>query len=168
VRPHPPLALVVLLLACESSGGASSGEVTSAGGAGKVASIGSLRGGGGLASASSGPGAPVRAIVRQDGPPTVSGGLEAEIVQREVRARLGAIKACYERALRRDARLAGKLALRFGIALDGRVQDAIVESETFKDEEVSSCMRSLVSHWRFPPPTAIAAVSFPLDLQPKK
>jgi hypothetical protein len=157
-RPRP-LALILLLMACESSGGAGSGSVASVGGPGKVASIGSLRGGGGVRAGG------VRAIVRQDGPATVGEGLERIVVEKEVRARMSALKACYERALSRDPVAAGKLVLRWSVALDGRVQDVGLEADTLKREEATSCMSSLIQRWRFPPPSSVVAISFPLEFK---
>jgi hypothetical protein len=157
------LSILLLLAACEASGGAGSGQETSAGAPSKIASIGSLRGGDRVASASY-EGGGVRAVVKH-GPATVSGGLDAEIVQREVRARLGAIRACYEHELRSDPNLAGDVVIRWSIILDGRVQDVRVESDTLKSEETIACAVSLVHRWRFPVPSSAVAVSFPFEFR---
>jgi len=71
------------------------------GGSGKVADIGSLRGAGAIAGGTTGAGVTekrVSGVVRSEAP-AVDGALDPALVSKEVRARIGAVKACYERAL---------------------------------------------------------------------
>ncbi len=76
------------------------GIKTGTGGSGKVASITGLRGSGEIAGGSTGNVGPerrVNAVVKSEAP-AVDGELDPGVVAREVRARMGAIKGCYERA----------------------------------------------------------------------
>ena len=66
-----------------------------------------------------------------------------------VRTRLGAIKACYERALKRNPTLSGKVVIHWTITQAGTVSGVDVESDTLGDAEVASCInRSFVVLWR--------------------
>src|SRR5262245_2230565 len=76
-------------------------------GSGRVADAGSLRGGGSIAGSDTGKGAgerTVKAAIKTEAP-AVDGELDPNMVAKEVRSRLGAIKACYERALKRNPNL---------------------------------------------------------------
>ena len=74
------------------------------------------------------------------------------MVAKEVRSRLGAIKACYERALKRNPNLSGKVVIHWTITQAGTVSGVDVEQDTLGDAEVASCIKSLIARWRFPAP----------------
>jgi Ca-activated chloride channel family protein len=143
---HIALGCSLLLFGCAEVG--PSQTAASSPSPGKVAYIGSLRGGAAIATS----GGPRRATVRTE-PPSLVGELEPGVVAREVRARLGAIKACYERSLQRDPALSGRLVLRWTITSEGKVQSVDVASDTLAAPVVSDCVRSLVLRWRFPVPS---------------
>jgi hypothetical protein len=122
--------------------------------------IASLRGDGLVAG---GGGTGSRAVVRSE-PPSVSGPLEAGTVVREVRARMGVIKSCYERGLQRDPKLTGRLVLRWTITAAGAVEALAVESNTVAAPEVTSCLTDVVTRWRFPGSTSgPTVVAFPFS-----
>src|SRR5262245_57600322 len=76
-------------------------------GSGRVADAGSLRGGAGIAGGGTGQGSGERTVkgaIKTEAP-AVDGELDPNMVAKEVRSRLGAIKACYERALKRNPNL---------------------------------------------------------------
>jgi len=131
------------------------GVKTGTGGSGKVADISGLRGGGTIAGGSTGAGATekkVSGIVRSEAP-AVDGELDPSLVSKEVRARIGAIKACYERALKRNPNLSGKIKIRWTITAAGTVSAVEIDEDSVGDGEVSSCIKGLVSRWRFPAPS---------------
>jgi hypothetical protein len=73
-------------------------------------------------------------------------------VEEMVRARGHKIRACYERALKRDPQLAGAVSLRLRVDDVGRVASVAVESNTLEGEsgrEVGECMRREVRGWSF-------------------
>jgi hypothetical protein len=144
------------------------GVKTGTGGSGRVASISGLRGSGEIAGASTGSVGPERkvvGIVRSE-PPSVDGELDPGIVSKEVRARMGAIRACYERSLKRNPGLAGKIVLHWTITAAGTVQNVGTDSDTMGDSEVVNCIKSLVARWRFPAPSGGAVeVQFPFVFQ---
>src|SRR6266542_1157216 len=137
-------------------------------GSGRVADAGNLRGGAGIAGAETGKGAgerTVKAAIKTEAP-AVDGDLDPNMVAKEVRSRLGAIKACYERALKRNPNLSGKVVIHWTITQAGTVSGVDVEQDTLGDAEVASCIKSLIARWRFPAPSGGSVdVSFPFVFQ---
>ena len=131
------------------------GVKTGAGAGGKVATIGNLRGGGGaIAGASTGEVGPerrVKAVVRSE-PPAIDGELDPAVVANTVRQRMAAIKACYERGLKRNPNLGGKIVLIWTITPAGTVTDVDVDSDTMGDASVVDCIKSMIKRWRFAAP----------------
>jgi hypothetical protein len=137
-------------------------------GSGRVANVGGLRGGGSIAGGGTGEAAAEKKVsgsVRSEAP-AVDGELDPAMVAKEVRTRLGAIKACYERALKRNPTLSGKVVIHWTITQAGTVSGVDVESDTLGDAEVASCIKALVARWRFPAPAGGSVdVSFPFVFQ---
>ena len=131
------------------------GVKSGTGGSGKVANISGLRGAGSIAGGDTGAGSTekrITGIVRSEAP-AVDGELDPSLVSKEVRTRIGAIKACYERALKRNPNLSGKVKVRWTITAAGTVSAVEIEEDSMGDSEVSSCIKGLVSRWRFPAPS---------------
>jgi hypothetical protein len=79
-----------------------------------------------------------------------------------VRARRGAIQSCYERALKRNPTLSGRLVLRFSITPRGRVTSLDLSEGTLGDAEVSGCIATIAQRWVLPfTPDDEVAVAFP-------
>jgi outer membrane biosynthesis protein TonB len=137
-------------------------------GSGRVASVGGLRGGGSIAGGGTGEAAAEKKVsgsVKSEAP-AVDGELDPAMVAKEVRSRLGAIKACYERALKRNPTLSGKVVIHWTITQAGTVSGVDVEQDTLGDAEVASCIKALVARWRFPAPSGGSVdVSFPFVFQ---
>jgi outer membrane biosynthesis protein TonB len=137
-------------------------------GSGRVATVGGLRGGGSIAGGGTGEAAAekrVSGVVKSEAP-AVDGELDPSMVAKEVRSRLGAIKACYERALKRNPNLSGKVVIHWTITQAGTVSGVDVEQDTLGDAEVASCIKALVARWRFPAPSGGSVeVSFPFVFQ---
>jgi len=75
-----------------------------------------------------------------------------DFVDEMVRARGHKIRACYERALKREPTLSGAVSLRLRVDDVGRVAAVSVESTTLEGEagaEVGECMRREVRGWSF-------------------
>ncbi len=137
-------------------------------GSGRVADVGGLRGGGSIAGGGTGTAAAektVKASLKTEAP-AVDGELDPNMVAKEVKTRLGAIKACYERALKRNPNLSGKVVIHWTITQAGTVSGVDVEQDTLGDAEVASCIKALVARWRFPAPSGGSVdVSFPFVFQ---
>lgn len=97
---------------------------------------------------------------------TSTGQLDPALLARTVKERAGALRACYERALRRAPTLQGKLVLHMSITAAGTVSAADVDGESLQDVEMSECIRASVLRWRFPAPEGgRLEVSFPFVFQ---
>jgi hypothetical protein len=137
-------------------------------GSGRVATVEGLRGGAGIVGGGTGEGRgekKVSGVVKQEAP-SVDGELDPSIVAKEVKSRLGAIKACYERGLKRNPTLSGKIAIHWTITGAGTVTGIDVDSDTMGDHEVASCIKGQIARWRFPAPAGGSVdVSFPFVFQ---
>lgn len=104
----------------------------------------------------------------QSAAPEVDGGsLDPGAIAKVVKSRLTAVKECYERELKRNPQLAGKVVIRFTIEDDGRVSNVAVEEQTLGDPNVGSCIVSRFERFRFPKPDGGAVtVSYPFIFSP--
>ncbi|MBK8480848.1 MAG: AgmX/PglI C-terminal domain-containing protein [Proteobacteria bacterium] len=105
-----------------------------------------------------------KAIVKPAGAIERDATLEADAVARTIRLGMQAIKGCYQRALKRNPRLTGKIGIRLTISATGSVAGVEIETDTLGDSQVTSCIEGFARRWRFPPPdgggTAEVAVPF--------
>ena len=60
------------------------------------------------------------------------------------------IQSCYERVLKRNPNLSGKVAVSWRIRPDGGVSSVRIVKDTVKDAELRECIRGKVSRWSFP------------------
>jgi TonB family protein len=67
--------------------------------------------------------------------------------------RKGAIKSCYESALKVNASLKGKVTIRFTIGPAGRITDISVADNSTGDAGIGACIVDKVRGWKFDPPT---------------
>ena len=110
---------------------------------------------------------PVVTICGFGGRPIVSGDLDKTTIRRYMRRQLPRVKGCYDRALLRDATIAGRVTLHFRIHGDGRTHAATVDGDV-ADESLRACIREELSRFEFPVvPTLAGAieVNYPLDLR---
>jgi TonB family protein len=99
--------------------------------------------------------------------PEVDGSLDQADIARVVRGRLTALKECYERELKRNPQLAGKVVVRFTIDEEGRVSQAVIEENTLPDRSVATCVAQRVERFRFPKPDGgSVTVSYPFIFAP--
>lgn len=91
------------------------------------------------------------------------GSIDREAVRRVIRSILSQIKSCYERRLRNNSGLEGKVVIRFVIEEQGRVRRAETKSSTLSDRDVEACVAMRIREQRFPDPPAgtIAEVDYP-------
>ena len=108
-----------------------------------------------------------RAIVKKAGKTEVDGTLKASAVSRVIRRGMRAIRTCYQRALKRNPKLSGKVAIRLTIAATGKVTSVEIEENSMGDAQVASCIRGYAKRWRFPPPDGgeTAEVAVPFNFQ---
>jgi TonB family protein len=106
-----------------------------------------------------------KAIVKQNRA-EVDGTMNTDAVARTIRLGMPAITACYQRALKRNPKLSGKIVIRLSINTMGATTRVTIESDSIGDPQVTSCIQSYASRWRFPPPEGgTAEVSVPFVFQ---
>lgn len=83
-----------------------------------------------------------------------------------MRQNLGPIQFCYQRELKLNPKLQGKLALRLTIRANGRVQKVEVASDTVRNRNLSRCVQGRVRAWRFQPASGTTVVTITLPFSP--
>ncbi len=89
-----------------------------------------------------------------------TGEFDASVVVSTIKTRIKAIQACYERELRRNPALAGKVTVEFTIQPRGNVTDAKVAGNTTGDDAVAQCVMETVQRFRFNPGPEGGSVSY--------
>ncbi len=89
-----------------------------------------------------------------------SGVFDPNIVTRQIRARIRAIQTCYERELRNNPTLAGRVLVRFTIQPTGTVSGATATENSTGSPAVAACVVSTISRFRFNPGPEGGAVTF--------
>ncbi|HLM47646.1 MAG TPA: AgmX/PglI C-terminal domain-containing protein [Myxococcaceae bacterium] len=138
-------------------------------GTGKVAGIGDLgtSGGGKVDLGSSKKEVEVSGRVTSSAPEVESSDVDREALARYVKARLKAIQNCYEKELKRNPSLKGKVLVRFSILPSGRTGDIEIEENTLGSDAVGSCIRTVIRSWVFPfKPDDEVPVAYPFVFSP--
>lgn len=153
-------------VANEASVGKGSGP--RGGGTGTVTGIGELgTQGGGKVDLGTKKEVEVKGRVQESAPEVDSSDVDRDALARYVRARKGAIQSCYEKELKRNPNLKGKVVVRFSILPSGRVGDFEIDENTLGSEAVASCIRAAIRGWVFPfKPDDAATVSYPFVFSP--
>lgn len=138
------------------------------GGTGKAAGIGDLgTSGGGKVDLGEAGARQIRGQVRDQAPEVESKDVDREALTRYVRSRTRAIQACYEKELKRNPSLKGKIVIRFSIMPNGRTGEIDIEENTLGNEAVASCIKTIVRSWSFPfKPDGEVPVSYPFVFTP--
>jgi len=98
-----------------------------------------------------------------------NGNVDAGAVRRYAQQHSGALRRCYERRLKQNQTLAGRMEIGMTIGAGGQVQSARVVSDSVRDPEVSSCVRQAVAQWRgLPAPQGgCVNVNYPIAFTPR-
>lgn len=80
-----------------------------------------------------------------------TGEFDSEVVVRTIKRRLNAIRACYERELRHNPTLAGKVTVQFSIQPQGSVTDSKIIENTTGESAVANCVLKTIRRFRFTP-----------------
>ena len=78
------------------------------------------------------------------------GDLPRAVVQKYIRRKMGAIKACYQKGLQSNPSLKGKVAVKFLIQPSGKIGGAKIKDSSLNSPSVESCILRNVKSWRFP------------------
>ncbi len=97
----------------------------------------------------------------------VSGRLPPEIIQRIVRQNFGRFRLCYEKGLRENPDLHGRMAMRIVIQSDGQVASATVADRGDIGPSVAACVARSMYGLSFPAPSAgSVTIVYPLTFSP--
>ena len=126
-------------------------------GAGSAVGIGTLKGGVPAGPTPSGPKrkTELRAPKLKTGPiaaSTGSGRLPKGAIAAVVRSRLRSVQSCYERALKQQPDLGGKLTVEFTVGTTGRVTSLATVHDGLGSGMVRRCVERRVGRWTFPKP----------------
>ncbi len=145
---------------------AAGGHTARGGGTGEAASIGGLAtAGGGKVGLGGKQEARVGTITTEA--PEVDGALDASAIAKVVQARKRMLQDCYEKELKRDPSLQGKIEIEFTIGEDGSVQSASIANNRMGSDAVGDCIVSRLRRWRFPKPDGgSVTVTFPFIFTP--
>jgi TonB family protein len=138
------------------------------GGSGTVAGIGDLgTSGGGNVDLGQKREVAISGRVKDSAPELDSADVNRDELARYVKARLKAIIGCYERELKRNPSLKGRVVVRFSITPAGRASGVEIEENSLGNEAVGACIRTIVRAWVFPfkPPDEVT-VSYPFLFSP--
>jgi len=138
------------------------------GGTGSVAGIGDLgTSGGGKVDLGSKKEVEVVGRVKDAAPEVESSDVDRDALARYVKTRLKAIQNCYEKELKRNPSLKGKVVVRFSIMPSGRPASIEIEENTLGNEAVGSCIRTVIRGWSFPfKPDDEVPVAYPFVFSP--
>jgi hypothetical protein len=91
-----------------------------------------------------------RKISLKTGGADIDGDADKKAVQATIRNRMGALQSCYEKALRGNTGLSGKIGYTITISVMGTVTNVQVGDDTLQDEGVKNCTVAKIKGWRFP------------------
>lgn len=92
----------------------------------------------------------------------IRGTMDREAIAKVINEHIAEIRACYERALLKEAGLTGKLVFEWTIDLGGAVSEVKVKVAGLKSTDATNCMIGSLRTWRFPKPVGgIVVVSYP-------
>lgn len=93
--------------------------------------------------------------------------ISPDFVRSVVRSHLSEVQGCYEEGLARRPELAGRIVVRWTVAMSGSVLDARVQSSTLGDPGVESCIVTAIRRWTFPANgRGTITVNYPFELRP--
>jgi hypothetical protein len=136
------------------------------GGAGSISDVGVSTGGGGDVRLKDKGDANIRGVLKDSAPIVDDPNVNADALAKYVTQRKSAIQNCYERELKRNPSLKGRLVVRFTIGTSGRTTEIEFEQNDLNDS-VASCVRAVIRGWLFPfRPDEDVTVAYPFVFAP--
>jgi hypothetical protein len=80
----------------------------------------------------------------------IDGDADKKAINATIRNRMSALQSCYEKALRANAGISGKIAYTITISVMGTVTAVVVLDDSLQDEGVKTCTVAKIKGWRFP------------------
>jgi hypothetical protein len=92
----------------------------------------------------------VRGKAKQSGGTDIFGDVDKKAVKATIRRRISALQYCYEKALRTNPTLGGKMTYTINISVMGSVTRVDIEEDTVGNAGVTACTKGKIKGWRFP------------------
>lgn len=92
----------------------------------------------------------------------IFGNVDHKSITAYINQRTGALRSCYESALRTRPDLAGKMTYTISISTMGNVTSVVIEEDTVGDASVKACTQAKIKGWRFPRQEDDGEVTFPV------
>ena len=109
-----------------------------------------------------------KAMIKQSRP-QIDGTMNASTTYRTLKSGMRCVKSRYQRALKRDPGLSGKVSVCLSINTQGKVTSISVDQDTINDSVLTSQIKSCLKRLRFSPPEGgTAEVCVPFMLQSRK
>jgi hypothetical protein len=80
----------------------------------------------------------------------VTGGGDAKALRATIKHRTSALQHCYNKALRTQPDLAGKMTYTIFISVMGTVTNVVIEEDSLGSGAVATCAKTKIRGWRFP------------------
>jgi hypothetical protein len=102
-------------------------------------------------------------ITAVGGDPIIMGALDRALIDEVVKRHMNQITYCYQKELKKNPKLGGKVKIKFVISKSGSVSKASVGSSSMKTKAVESCISSRFLRMKFPKPKGggIVIVQYP-------
>lgn len=110
------------------------------------------------------PAIPAHLIAKSTAPTAEREGLTQEAVTRILKRYRGGVQSCYQKQLKKDSSVRGRLTLSLKIGKNGKVLDASVES-SMRSTLLADCVIAIARTWRFPPSSSEVDIDYPLILE---
>ncbi len=114
------------------------------------------------------PATPSRGLPRSKlpGPKPRPAALSNQQIKSTILKRIPQVRACYERELKKNSSLAGKVLATWTIRPDGSVESTRIKKNTTGSRALLPCISKAVSSWRFPASKSSADVEYPFVFRP--
>jgi len=91
--------------------------------------------------------------------------LTPDEIQTSIARQLPMVRQCYERELKSDSTLSGRMVLKMSVQPSGSVTGAGVKDDEIGSDELASCVTRAVGKFTFPQGTESVAVEYPVTLK---
>ncbi len=92
--------------------------------------------------------------------------LEPQEIRQTIVRQLPRVRACYERTLKAEPTLRGRLLLSMSVQPSGDVKNAHISDDGIGSDALAECVENAVASWSFPRGTETVAVEYPVTLKP--
>ncbi|MBL8949506.1 MAG: AgmX/PglI C-terminal domain-containing protein [Myxococcaceae bacterium] len=92
---------------------------------------------------------------------------DASALLRFIRSRSAALTSCYERELKHNPTLKGRVTVHLTVTADGRAREVAVSADSLRSAEVAGCLEGVIRRWIFPvKPGDEVPLTFPVLFTP--